>query len=402
MSRPSAADLRRRGILVVSLTPHTIATRPRKAAQSYAALGPTRYRSLQVAGRSSRRADRLTYHERGVDVLHVKTTPLRPGRGIVDMIVNLLRAYLPGLIRLGSAVVRDRARVVHVRGTPLIPLGVLHKLLHDSTLVVDVNERPNSVRHPGSLFSIVSRLEPLILRLGARYADVGLVVTPGHRPFLEAARYRRVHVVRNAPLAEWRRCVTVPPKRERGNLVVGCVGSIFEGRGFEALIDAVAMCHSSGVSVTLRIFGHGRATYIAQLRERVRQRHVDHAVKFEGPIPRDSVCEAYQDLHVGTALYEATDPGNDSLSNKIIECVAAGRPVIASDLPENRAFLEDTGAGWLCDVSAGALYRLLVDLARSTDAELVAMRAHRIGESLTWENEFGVVLSFLMHADQAS
>jgi hypothetical protein len=63
---------------------------------------------------------------------------------------------------------------------------------------------------------------------------------------------------------------------------------------------------------------------------------------------------------LGVALYEPTDAGNDSLSNKILECVSTDRPVLAGDLPENRRFVVDNKVGWLTSVTAEDIAESLV------------------------------------------
>ena len=104
--------------------------------------------------------------------------------------------------------------------------------------------------------------------------------------------------------------------------------------------------------------------------------------------------EAYLGGQIGLALYEQDDAGNDSLSNKILECVSSGRPVLAGDLPENRRFLTEQEIGWLTAVNAAGISEAFVHIAgRSSLLAPLALTCRRLGDQqLNWEREFTKVV----------
>jgi hypothetical protein len=103
----------------------------------------------------------------------------------------------------------------------------------------------------------------------------------------------------------------------------------------------------------------------------------------------------YLSGHVGLVLYESDDPGNDGLSNKILECVSTGRAVLAGDLPQNRDFIQEHQVGWLTPMTTPDLAFSLAEVACRSKNEItqIARRARKLGDtSLSWEGEFQRVI----------
>jgi glycosyltransferase involved in cell wall biosynthesis len=387
--------LRRHKVLVVSLAPYRFATRTRKAAVAYLATADVEFLGLQGVGRTGKWDKAGTDHVDGIRVKHVRVRPPSAESGLRHQVSNVLLSYLPAFARLVADAVRTPADVVHVTGAPLALVGWLHKRRHRSVFLLDVNERPASVASSGSLFSVFRRFEPSILRAAASRADITTVVTPGHADILEKEfSFANVLVVRNAPLCSWRAAFLPSPDVHNRDITVVTVGTIFEGRAFEHLLSAVAIARVAGVNVRLRIYGTGRRSYLDRLTLLATQLKVTDLVSFEGPLDSSDVSEAYLGGQIGLALYEQDDAGNDSLSNKILECVSSGRPVLAGDLPENRRFLTEQEIGWLTAVNADRISEAFVHIAgRSSLLAPLALTCRRLGDQqLNWEHEFTKVV----------
>jgi glycosyltransferase involved in cell wall biosynthesis len=387
--------LRRPRVLIVSLAPYRFATRTRKAAVAYRASADVEFLVLQGVGRTGKWDKAGTHHVDGIRVKHVHVRPPSAESGLRHQVSNILSSYLPAFARLVVDAVQTPADVVHVTGAPLALVGWLHKRRHRSVFLLDVNERPASVSSSGSLFSVFRRFEPSILRAASSRADITTVVTPGHADILEGDfSFVNVLVVRNAPLCSWRAAFLPSPDVHDNDITVVTVGTIFEGRAFEHLLNAVAIARGAGVDVRLRIYGTGRKSYLNRLALLATQLNVTDLVSFEGPLDSSEVSEAYLGGQIGLALYEQEDAGNDSLSNKILECVSSGRPVLAGDLPENRRFLSEHDIGWLTPVNAESISEAFVDIAgRSSLLAPLALTCRRLGDQqLNWEHEFAKVV----------
>ena len=379
-------------VLVLTLDAYQYSTRAKKAAIEYSKTRQTTFLGFSGVGRTGRWAEPGEFL---ADVVRVIQVPVRrpwvaPNKR--TQLRNLLVSYMPAIVRMTVAALRNPADVIHVAGTPLAILGVLHKVRYGSWLVVDINERPGAVAAEGSLMSVFSWFERAILRLVGRHADLATVVTGGDLAPVARLGFEKVRLVRNAPLSDWRANYTPPPRAPGGPLTLVVIGTIFEGRGYEMLLDAFGSARLK-IEMQLRIYGGGRDDYVDALKERTRKLGIADSVSWVGRIGASEVSAAYLASDIGLVLYEATDPGNDGLSNKILECVATGRPVLAGDLPENRRFVEEHRVGWLTEVSVEGLERALTALPENGDLGSIAARCRELGDTwLNWESEFGQVL----------
>jgi glycosyltransferase involved in cell wall biosynthesis len=389
--RSSAANR----MLVVTLDAYRFSTRSRKAAIQYVSVAPTTFLGLSGAGRTGRWDRPGDFVADGVDVRQVYVRQPWVAPTLRSQIHNVFISYLPALARMAKLTLSIPADVVHVTGAPLTLLGLLHRARFGSRMVLDIPERPGAVAARGSVASIFSRVELPFLRFASRRVDVATVVTHGDVSAVSTLGFRTVALVRNAPLSNWRAPYTPPPDVDGDRLAAVVVGTIFEGRGYEILLRAMAKVKHQR-DIRLKISGPGREDYLASLKSLTEQLDITDRVEWMGPIDSSEVSAAYLSADVGLVLYEPVDPGNDGLSNKILECVSTGRPVIAGDLPENRLFVTANGVGWLTDVSVDALAEALRSAGLGEDVAAICAKCRQYGDTwLNWESEFAKVLAIV-------
>lgn len=396
-----AADPATTRVLVVSLAPYRFATRARKAARTLAAVADVVYLAPSGVGRTSHwdvpRRTRID----GVRVIQVPVAAARNEPTRANQAVNLVRSYLPALGRLVREALRTPADVVFVNDPPLALVGWLHRRRFGSALVVDVHERPGMVTAGGSLFAAFSRSELGLLRRIAPITALATVATYSDLDVVRGLGFSRVTQLRNAPLRDWRAAYRPPPPRQDRPFRLVLIGSVFEGRGYELLLEAMALA-TAEVDATLDVFGPGRESYLRSLQELAERLGLGERVRWRGRLATDEVSAAYLDADAGLVLYEPSDPGNDGLSNKILECVASGRPVIATDLPENRRFVEANGCGWLTGMAPAQIAATIAAAARSPDLDEIGDRCRRLAEGgLAWETDFAPVTELVTGARDA-
>jgi glycosyltransferase involved in cell wall biosynthesis len=118
------------------------------------------------------------------------------------------------------------------------------------------------------------------------------------------------------------------------------------------------------------------------LRREVAERGLGDAVRVIDRKPREQV-PAY--LVMADVLVSPRSYG-DNLPLKIFGYLAAGRPIVATDLPAHRAVLDETRAV-LTEPSAGALGQAIVDLLTHPDAaaRLAAAASAYAAQRLGWQ-----------------
>ncbi|MFB8189658.1 glycosyltransferase [Microbacterium sp. NPDC055988] len=387
-------------MLIVSLAGIRFATRPRKAARELAWTHRVRYLALQSSGRGGRVDAAGVFDSDGVAVHQIRVRDRRPGGGITAKLFNLLVAYAPAFLRLFWVAMKTPASIVMIANPVLAPIAAAHRLRFRSRIVLDVAERPGAIAAKDSLASFFSRLEPFTLRHLAKGGGIATVAVPSDAGLLQRYGFERVIPLRNTPLASWRAPYHDP--EHDGTLRCVVIGSVFEGRAFEILIRAMAICVARTVPVHLRVVGPGTPAYLQRLQVMTQDLGVEQVLTWEGPIEGDEVSKAYLGADLGLVLYEADDPANDGLSNKILECVSSGRPVLAGDLPENRRFVTENRVGWLAEVTPEGIATALESIVAEADLREVSRRCRALGDaSLSWEAEFQPLLKEITHARSA-
>jgi glycosyltransferase involved in cell wall biosynthesis len=112
-------------------------------------------------------------------------------------------------------------------------------------------------------------------------------------------------------------------------------------------------------------------------------------VHFVPGAPLERLLALTAEADVGVSLLQDTCENHRlALPNKVFEYIAAGLPVVVSDLPELRRLVEEHGIGWTAPpgdpvaVSDGLRSALS---ARGDDERLAAVR--RVAGAFTWDAE---------------
>ena len=171
-------------------------------------------------------------------------------------------------------------------------------------------------------------------------------------------------------------------RRERGRalfdlpadgVVVGTLGSIKPVKGQVDLFEAMRPMFSRRPDLWLVLAGAAGSRYAADLRERVRQAGLSDRVLFPGELEQVSDALAAFDLFV-------LPSHSEGMSNALIEAMAAGRPIVATDVGGAAECLDGGTAGVLVPArDPGRLREAIADLLASPSrrAELGAEAARR-------------------------
>lgn len=350
--------------------------------------------TLQRVGRTGIADARTRFNEDEVDVLQVPSPEPRTGTGFATVLLNMGTVYSRAITRLARVAMSTPADVVIVGNTALIPLAAAHARRFESRVIVNARERLNGIRTKGSIGTLVSRFEPALIRYLGRDNVTLTTVADGHAEEFRAAGARDVLVVRNMPAQDF-----VPtgltPLPDLEQLIVVLLGSLYPGRGVEALIRAVHRARGRGIPVRLEITGRGSDGYLASVQALIGSLDACGYVDLLGPCTPGQVTERYARGHIGTALYEPVDRANDSLSNKLFESVASGRPVLAGNLSENLRVVDRYNLGWTSAVEPDALARTIAQIWTERDSlPDRARHCHDIAaRELNWEAECATLIS---------
>jgi len=171
-------------------------------------------------------------------------------------------------------------------------------------------------------------------------------------------------------------------------------GMMNPGRGLSQLVSSV---HELPEDVRLVLLGHGMLA--EPLRRSVEAEGLQERVLIAGPIPQAELHEWTASADLGVLVL---DPVNLSkrlaLANKIFEYMAAGIPILATDLPENRRIIDQCECGWLIPdwdpaALAGHIARILADPEEMTRRGANGRRWFE--ERFNWDEESKQLLAAL-------
>jgi glycosyltransferase involved in cell wall biosynthesis len=169
--------------------------------------------------------------------------------------------------------------------------------------------------------------------------------------------------------------------RDRPPLVLA-VGRLIEKKGFDDLLRACAVLAREGVDFRCVVVGKGRER--GQLEALVNGLGIAERVALGGPLPREELLRLYPRASVFAAPCVVGSDGNrDGLPTVLVEAMALGVPVVATDVTGIPELVEDGVTGLLVrqrdpDGLAAGLRTLLVDA--ETAARLARRARWRVEE----------------------
>lgn len=357
------------------------------------------HKSVEHDSRVRREARALACEGHEVCVLHL---PKLPGElnGQLDGFEVLavtppawVRACLPfslyRLVFLAAFVRAIRALgpdVVHAHDAAMLFPGLLGSRLVGAKLVYDTHEYASGVPYRERSWALfVTTLERALIRR----CDAVITVSDGIADRLQE-RYglsARPAVVRNTcdPTAYRTRGTVIDlrdkPAASQATVVLH-LGAVARDRGCATLIRALTTLDDS---VRLVFLGADDNAFVDQLLSLAKALGVRDRVQTHGSVAISDLLACTEQADIGVSLLEDTCENHRlALPNKVFEYLAAGLPVVASDLPELRRVLSVVpGATLVNPADAGAVARA-IERAVAGSAPL---RGRPLPLELRWESD---------------
>lgn len=276
--------------------------------------------------------------------------------------------------------IKRKPDIVHCNDFDTLPFGFLAAVICDSALVYDSHELW-SVNGQVTQHRIGGWLVRTIEGFIASRCDAVISVSHAAGDWLKAEYdLKNLYVVTNCPnIGTVRRL----PKESEFELLYH--GMFAPDRGCEELISCAKDVRPYGIHIHFRGYGEWMGHY-KQLSEATGQ---DNII-FSDKVPAGEVSTAASASHVGVALTRPITKSYElTVSNKLFEYLAAGLPVILSDVPEHRYLNEKYHFGIILhEMTAEALAQAAIRIR--TDEALykeLAQNAEAASKELCFEKE---------------
>jgi glycosyltransferase involved in cell wall biosynthesis len=279
----------------------------------------------------------------GIEVFRFPAPP--PGNGFLGYLVEYGYSMAATLVLSARALIRPGFDVIHAANPPdtfflvAAPFKLLgKKFVYDHH---DLAPEMYYARFGGKGSRTVYRVLTLMERLSCKLADHVIATNESYKE-IEMTRggvpESSITIVRNGPeLDRYRQGRPDPALREEGKTVITFAGIMGYQDGVDYLVRALRhLKHDLGRSDFICYMVGGRGEARDELKAMVREYGLEEHVRFTGWVSDDDwvryLCSA--DVCV------APDPSNPftdrSTMIKVTEYMAAGKPVVAFDLPEHR------------------------------------------------------------------
>jgi glycosyltransferase involved in cell wall biosynthesis len=369
-------------------------------------------RKVDALAASGREVDVFALRREGepavVDDGPIRVHHLPVGRHQGAGIATYLREYLAFLVRAAIALAAARGRrryaLVDVNSLPdFLVVAALPLRLVGVPILLDLHEAmPEffATRFPRATNPIARWVLAAQERLSIRVANAVVTVNDSLADRLRSLGVQsgKVTVVLNSPSLDLFDRALHPRRAfmEDGRLRLIYAGALTPIYELDVVLRALARLASDrpDLDPTLAIYGRGDSE--PSLRQLAEELGLGDRVEFGGRIPLEAVPAAVASADVGVAPTRRDAFTERSLSTKLFEYAAMGKPVVASDLPTiGRYFPDGTIARYPSGDAAGlaAAVLRLVDDEPARSAAIVAT-AGRL-EALSWERQAATYLELV-------
>ncbi|MBA3771249.1 MAG: glycosyltransferase [Ramlibacter sp.] len=285
------------------------------------------------------------------------------------------------------AIAQHPADVYVAHDLPLLPVALHGRRLHGAKVVYDSHELFTEQEFSAS----EKRMWRAIEERAIRQCDAVMTVNASVAHEL-TTRYglAHVHVVYNA---ERPRPSGLRTRRfherlglEADDLVLLMQGGLTVGRNLEQLVAAFTQVRNP--QVHLVVLGDGMLTGVLQ--QRVRADGTGARVHLLPAVPQDELLAWTEAADAGVIPYLATCLNNYySTPNKLFEFIAAGVPILGSDLPEIRRIIEGNGIGRVADLGDEARIAAAIDAFFADFQALASWKSAVLAtrETVNWQTE---------------
>ena len=256
-----------------------------------------------------------------------------------------LREYADFMLRASVALTRAHARrryaLVQVHTIPdALVFAALPLRLLGVPVILDMHEAMPEffrMRFPGAARPSVHRALVAQERASIAMANAVLTVNDALAKRLVdmGVPARKVHVVLNAPVLAKFDPSAYParPFMADGTLRLVYAGALSKVYEVDVALEALARIRAERPDLPVTLDLYGRDFAELPLRDEAAALGLADVVTFHGRVPLDSVPAALAAADMGLAPTRRTEFTDFSLSTKIFEYAAMGKPVVASRLP---------------------------------------------------------------------
>lgn len=325
---------------------------------------------------------------RGVRVHRIQKR-LRNERGPVGYLGKLLLFFLRSMWLLSVQSLKQRYDVIHVHSVPDFQVfATLIPRIMGTPVILDIHDivpEFYASKFKVDERSLIFRLLVVMERLSIAYSN--FVIVSNHlweKKLTErSVPHEKCTTIINYPDVSifYRR----PQTSNRKNEFLMCYpGTLNRHQGLQVAIRAMALLQHKAPNVKFLIIGDGPDR--EKLKTMVQQERLEDRVAIQGFVPLETIAETMAGVNLGVVPKLKDSFGNEAFSTKIMEFMAMGVPVVASDTRIDKYYFNDDLVQFFESGNAEDLADKILDLVNdSAKRSLLCANARAYIERNNWD-----------------
>ena len=322
--------------------------------------------------------------------LTVTTAPIQRRRaGIVRYLWEYAGFFLRALVWVWGLARRRAVDVIYVNSPPdALSLACFPAKRCGLPVILDVHDpMPELWAAKGRVAGLVFRVLVMQERIGARFADQVITVhEPMRRLLASRSPGKAIAVVMNTPEEE----SPEPLSHDPDSRMLIFAGTVAYRYGLDDVVEAMAMCRDSIAGLSLRVIGVGEdLESLVRLADR---RGV--ALEVVGRVPWTAVRRRQEGAWAGVNVPKPDALGELSFSNKVVEWISVGLPVVASRTSTLEAYFPASCLEYVIGGDPESIAEGLIRLHRwsAEDRRTRVDAARRALEAISWPVQREILL----------
>lgn len=252
------------------------------------------------------------------------------------------------------------------------------------------NEHPTNLMHlPGKGYPVRHALTAALhglFFLGARHASIVMPIGEEHRDDLltHGCAREQIEMIYMGVQDTFHACAADKPDCRDNPLELVYIGTVSVPRGRDVMLEGMAILASRHANVRLTIVG-ADASQLVYCNDRINQLGIKSHVQVIGRVQGSEVPAFLSRADFGVCLWEDTPWYRFNPPTKLFEYLAAGLPVLASDIRTHTRYVKSGENGLIFEYSpegfASAVERLQSDMAALPEMKRKALQS---GEQYLW------------------
>lgn len=336
--------------------------------------------------------------------VHIHRLPFLPAKlGSLNNIVTFPAFFSPlWLFQINKVTIKQKPDLIIVRDLPMALAAIIIGKIHKIPVILDMAEPyPEMIRliwkfEPFKFSNILVRnpfLADIIEKLTLKYVDhvFAMVEESKNRLVSKGISPDKISIVSNTPvLKRFEEAKATLPGllgNQKGKLILLYVGFINLSRGLDTVLESLSQFIKINNNFFLVLLGTGNAA--EHLKTMAKKLKIENHIGFEGWVDNKLVPEYIASSDICIVPHHKCGHWDNTIPNKLFDYMAAGKPVLVSDVKPMERVVQETGGGLIYkDYDKESFVSQLAKLQDSELRKKLGQNgAKAVQEFYNWDND---------------